>query len=604
MSETTVLEEAEQPAPAPSDGGTSRWSEDLRLLGAAFPGMRGRFILVTVLGIAGAVTEALIVLMIAGLASMLAAQSDEFTGAIVGQTVTISTLSISLILLGVVLLRAVFDLLLIETRARMEAAYERSARGRIVRMYLDAGWDLQSAERRGGLQSLLIGFISHGRGLLQQLTGTMVATVSLAIMVATSLTVNLVATVCVVAGLLFFGYVLRPLVRRGRLASVANRDATVRFSDRIGEMVAMALEIRTVGVSDQVEDRLRNDIDELASAQYRASTASFRLVSVHSSLTYFAVAAGMFALLAMDIDDPQPYAAMILLLYRSMVYGRSVQSGYQNVTGAQPYLLALNERLTGYQEAGEERGSAEPDRVGEVHFVDVNYSYAAESLALRNVTFDIGAREALGIVGASGAGKSTVIQLLLGLRHPEAGSVQFGSIDIREVSPQALTRLVGYVPQEAHLFDDTVIENVRCFREEISEEDAIEALRSAHVLEEILAMPDGLQTQVGVGGSQLSGGQRQRVCIARALASSPDLLILDEPTSALDLASEERIRQTLESLRGQMSLVVIAHRMSTLRVCDRVLVMKDGTVDAIGSRDYLEQNSDYYSEALRLAKLV
>ena len=117
-------------------------------------------------------------------------------------------------------------------------------------------------------------------------------------------------------------------------------------------------------------------------------------------------------------------------------------------------------------------------------------------------------------------------------------------------------------------------------------------------------MPDGLQTQVGVAGGQLSGGQRQRVCIARALAPSPDLLILDEPTSALDLASEERIRQTLESLRGQMSLVVIAHRMSTLRVCDRVLVMKDGKVDAIGSRAQLEETSAYYSEAIRLAKLV
>lgn len=602
MSKATETEPAE--VPATPDRGTSRWGEDLRLLRAAYGGMRRRFVLVTLFGTAGAVAEAVIVLLIAGLASLLAGGDKHFNGDVLGRSLSVSTMSISLILLGIIVVRALIDLILIETRARMEAAYETRARGRIVRMYLDAGWELQSAERRGGLQSLLVDFISHGRNLLQQLNGTIVASVSLAIMLVTSLAINLIATVCVLGGLVFFGYLLRPLVRRGRLASASNRDATVRFSDRIGEMVAMALEIRTVGVSEQVERRLGDDIDDLATAQYRTSTASFRLVSYHSSLTYFAVGAGIFGLLVLDVGNPQPYAAMILLLYRSMVYGRAVQSGYQNVTGAQPYLLELDQRLNQYRNAHEDRGTAAPERVGTVRFVDVTYSYGSESLALDDVSFEIGAREAMGIVGASGAGKSTVIQLLLGLRQSKSGAVLLGDVDIREIAPQALTRLVGYVPQDAHLFDDTVLENVRCFRDEISDEAVIEALRSAHVLEEILAMPDGLQTQVGVSGGQLSGGQRQRVCIARALAPSPDLLILDEPTSALDLASEERIRQTLESLRGQMSLVVIAHRMSTLRVCDRVLVMKDGKVDAIGSRAQLEETSAYYSEAIRLAKLV
>jgi ABC-type multidrug transport system fused ATPase/permease subunit len=160
------------------------------------------------------------------------------------------------------------------------------------------------------------------------------------------------------------------------------------------------------------------------------------------------------------------------------------------------------------------------------------------------------------------------------------------------------------VPQDAHLFDRSVSDNIVCFREGIGPDRVVEAARAAHVLDEIEARPEGFDTWIGAGGGRFSGGQRQRLCIARALAGRPSLLVLDEPTSALDLASEEAIRSTLEGLKGRVTLVIIAHRMSTLRICDRVIVVEKGRIEAMGSRADLERDNAYYAEALRLAKLV
>jgi ABC-type multidrug transport system fused ATPase/permease subunit len=244
-----------------------------------------------------------------------------------------------------------------------------------------------------------------------------------------------------------------------------------------------------------------------------------------------------------------------------------------------------------------------PEGALSVELDGVSFSYGDEATALTDVSFEIHAGEAIGVVGPSGAGKSTLVQLLLGLRPPTTGHLRVDGVAAAEFTRSSWTRRVSFVPQESALFDRSVLDNVICFRD-ISRERALDALRAAHVLDEVLGLPDGLDTIVGEGGKRLSGGQRQRVCIARALAGEPDLLILDEPTSALDLASEEAIRQTLDAIMGRMTLIIVAHRMSTLRVCDKVLVINDGRLEAFAERARLEADNEYFSSAVKLAKLV
>ena len=234
---------------------------------------------------------------------------------------------------------------------------------------------------------------------------------------------------------------------------------------------------------------------------------------------------------------------------------------------------------------------------------DVSFSYVDHKQALRNISFAFEKGQSYGIIGPSGSGKSTLVQLLLGIRDPQSGLISVNGCDLRKIDRTSWSSKVSFVPQEATLITGTVAENIVFFRSEISEKQMIEAARAAHILEEIEKLPNGFNTNLGERAQQLSGGQRQRLSIARALAGNPELLILDEPTSALDTKSESAIRSTISSLAGNVTVVVIAHRMSTLDVCSKLLVVQDGELKAFATTSELAVNNDFYKEALRLADL-
>jgi ABC-type multidrug transport system fused ATPase/permease subunit len=207
----------------------------------------------------------------------------------------------------------------------------------------------------------------------------------------------------------------------------------------------------------------------------------------------------------------------------------------------------------------------------------------------------------VGIVGPSGAGKSTLIQLLLRLREPTEGVMTVDARDARRLSLDDWYRHVAFVPQEPHLFAGTVADNVAFFRPEVDAADIQRAAKLAHLHDDVMSWPRGYDTMVGERGGQLSGGQRQRLCIARALVESPDMMVLDEPTSALDVRSESLIRETIADLAPSTTVFVIAHRLSTLAVCDRIMVILDGVLEGFDEPEQLEASNPFYREALRLS---
>jgi ABC-type multidrug transport system fused ATPase/permease subunit len=209
--------------------------------------------------------------------------------------------------------------------------------------------------------------------------------------------------------------------------------------------------------------------------------------------------------------------------------------------------------------------------------------------------------EIVGVVGPSGAGKSTLVQLLLGLRDPDDGRVLADGRDISTMDRAEWARKMTFVPQAAHLIAGTIAENIAFLRDGVTQEDVERAARLAHFHEDVAGFPEGYERQVGKHGGHLSGGQQQRLCIARALVEHPDVLILDEPTSALDVRSEHLIRNTLLSLKDRMTVIVIAHRLSTLTICDRIMVVNDGELKGFDTPLRLERSSDFYREALALS---
>jgi ABC-type multidrug transport system fused ATPase/permease subunit len=214
----------------------------------------------------------------------------------------------------------------------------------------------------------------------------------------------------------------------------------------------------------------------------------------------------------------------------------------------------------------------------------------ATAPALDGVTLSIAAGESVGLVGRSGAGKSTLADVVLGVLEPDAGSAELGGVN----PSGATTRWPGgvaYVPQDVVLANDTIRANVALGLPDgaIDDELVWEALSRAHVAEYLREQRDGLNTRIGERGVRLSGGQRQRIGIARALYTRPRLLVLDEATSALDAETEQAISETIADLEGDVTLIIIAHRLSTVRAVDRLVYLEDGRVVAQGSFQEVEQ---------------
>ena len=232
-----------------------------------------------------------------------------------------------------------------------------------------------------------------------------------------------------------------------------------------------------------------------------------------------------------------------------------------------------------------EKPDAQPIRVteGAVDLDHVSFSYAGNAEVLHDIDLHVRGGETIAVVGASGGGKTTLCQLIPRFYDVTGGAVRIDGADIRDVTKRSLRSAVGIVQQEVFIFADTVRENIRYGRPDATDEDVERAARQAEIYDDIMQMPDGFDTYVGERGTRLSGGQRQRISIARIFLKNPAVLILDEATSALDTITEERIQRSFDLLMRGRTTFVIAHRLSTVKNADRIVVIENGVVEEQGT---------------------
>jgi ATP-binding cassette subfamily B protein len=239
---------------------------------------------------------------------------------------------------------------------------------------------------------------------------------------------------------------------------------------------------------------------------------------------------------------------------------------------------------------------------GAVSFEHVTFHYPSRPTiaALDDFTLEVRPGERVAIVGPSGAGKTTVMQLLLRFYDPDAGTIRFDGADIRDLDPSALRAAIGVVPQDATIFAATARDNIRYARPDASDADVLAAAQAAHALDFLDRLPQGLDTFLGERGVRLSGGQRQRIAIARAILRNPALLLLDEATSALDAESERIVQAALDDVMKDRTTIVIAHRLATVLKADRIVVMDKGRIDAIGTHADLSRAGGLYAKLAAL----
>lgn len=231
---------------------------------------------------------------------------------------------------------------------------------------------------------------------------------------------------------------------------------------------------------------------------------------------------------------------------------------------------------------------------GGICFDKIAFSYDGENPVLKDISCNIEPGQAMALVGRSGEGKTTIVSLLLKFYKPDKGYILIDSQDISEISTKSLRVQIGYVSQEAFLFSDTVMENIRFGNPEANDEQVITAAKMAHAHGFIAEMPDGYNAKIGERGCTLSGGQRQRLSIARAIIKNPKILILDEATSQVDAESEWLIQQSLEQLMRGRTTIIIAHRLSTVQRADKIVLLDQGKVAGEGKHEILLKTNQIY----------
>jgi ABC-type multidrug transport system fused ATPase/permease subunit len=304
-----------------------------------------------------------------------------------------------------------------------------------------------------------------------------------------------------------------------------------------------------------------------------------------------------------DVSLPA-LGASVLLLLRALSYAQGISGISAQLQERAANLQRIRSYLERWRPAARPLGGRPCAHVRRLALHSVTYTYPdGAAAALTDVTLELEQGEQVGLVGRTGAGKSTLALIVLGLLEPQGGRVLIDEVPLAELRPADWQRRIAWVAQEPRLLTGTVADNIRFLREHLPDGDLRAAADAAGLGHDIASWPEELDHPVGPGGNALSVGQRQRIVLARALAGAPDLLVLDEPTSALDVHTEVAVRDAVAALHGRTTVVVIAHRLSTLDSCDRVAVLEDGRLLSVGPPGQLAATDAYYREALALSGL-
>lgn len=292
----------------------------------------------------------------------------------------------------------------------------------------------------------------------------------------------------------------------------------------------------------------------------------------------------------------------IFLFHRALTNIMVTQKDWQFLMNISGGIITVSEQLKHTKQNEETDGLIQlNDNINLIEFRNVSFAYNNYN-ALKNVNLKISGKSSVAFVGESGAGKTTLADLCTLLYTPTEGEIFVNNTPAVQLNLQSYRSKIGLVTQDVYLYDDTIANNIALWAE-YDEKKLIEACKQAHALDFIKQLPEGFNTQIGDRGLRLSGGQKQRLSLARELYKKPSLLILDEATSALDSESESFIKETLDSLKGSITIIMIAHRLSTIKEANQVVVLKNGSINDIGTFDELANRDSYFQKIIQYQQL-
>jgi ATP-binding cassette subfamily C protein len=520
----------------------------------------------------------------------------------VGMTYLQRAIAIIAIYVVIMLLSAVLTAVSSVQQNAYLGCYQLNIRRSIYNAIRKSDWETLSAKTGTDLMQLIVAQAMQVRNCLQQILGLITsvfsALIQLAIAVWMSPPVTLMALLVGAGFLILF----RPVQKRSKEFGKESVKASHKLYSEIQNQILGIKEIRAYGAEDHHAELFQ----EVSQEQYDISLRMHR-TWVTPRLCYSIAAAVLIALafvysvLILDTGTAQ-LVVLVYIFSRLWPVFSSWQSQLQNIQSNIPAYETIQESIQELKKRTKENtaSSQKVEFNQSVAFDHVGFTYQnGNEEVLKDICFELPYGSVTALVGPSGAGKSTTADLLLGLLSPTSGEILVDGVPLTGEGRNAWCETIGYIPQEPLILNATVRENLLRFHPQASEEEMIEALKRSLAWPFVEKLPEGLDTCLGDKGVRLSGGERQRIVLARVLMGKPKLIILDEATSALDYESESFIRETIRSLRDNTTVLIIAHRMATIRGADRAIVLLDGQIAEQGSLQDLLDKEDTY-----LAKMV
>lgn len=499
----------------------------------------------------------------------------------VGAEPTVGALLI-VIVLGIALKGALL-LLAMKQVGYTVAHVATNLRLRLIRALLHARWSYYVDQPAGHVANAIGSEAHRASGAYREACSALASAIQVVVYGGVAFLVSWkIAGLGMIASVVL-AYLLSGFIGLSRSAGRQQTQLMKSLSERLTDLLQGIKPIKAMAQEAHFWPILASETEGLNRAQERQVLAAEALRAVQEPMLVAMLAVGLYAAITWGNEPFTSLLVIALIFYRMVTRLHNVQTHYQTMATGESAFWSLHRSIKLAEGAKETVAGPLPPRLERsIRLEDVRFAHG-EKPVLKGITLEVSVGEFVAIVGPSGAGKTTIADLIVGLYRPTSGEIYIDDVPLPEVDLASWRRMIGYVPQELLLFHDSILRNITLGDESIGRAEVEEALRDAGAWDFIAALPDGVDTVIGERGAKLSGGQRQRIAIARALVRKPKLLVLDEVTTALDPATEAAICQTLRSLSRKSTIISISHQQAMREVADVVYELSDGVLREVTS---------------------